>query len=178
VGNQIVRQPDGNYAVFSTGTDTIIVYNATAEEIVEWFVDRAAEDARRQVRNLIEHVAAGNARAAYFQFALSWDEVLDMDREHGGEAWREFDTLTESQGEKGRISGMSEDQPLDKTTLSIMMTQEAVEDAGFDVSRHEMLKMIQEVDASLADRGRRRVRPGTFRITFEVETENAGEGDV
>ena len=67
----------------------------------------------------------------------------------------------------------NDDAPRDRATLSIMMTQEIVERAAFDVSRREMLNMIKKVDESLADRGRRRVGQGTFRITFEVETEEA-----
>lgn len=85
MGNQIIRQPSGKFAIFCTSTDTIIVWDAIEEEIVEWFVDRAVEVERRTVRGLIEHVAAGNARRAYFQFAKTWEQALAIDREHGGE---------------------------------------------------------------------------------------------
>lgn len=86
MGYQIIRQPDGEYAVFSSITDTIIVYDATAEEIVEWFAEAAADDARRSVRRLLGHVAAGEPRKAYHQFAMTWDEALALDRAHGGDA--------------------------------------------------------------------------------------------
>ncbi|MCW2901743.1 MAG: hypothetical protein JWO67_4008 [Streptosporangiaceae bacterium] len=86
MGNQIIRQPDGHYAVFSTVTGTIIRWDATKDEIVEWFAEQAAEDARQNVRRKIEHVAAGEARRAYFQFATTWDEALETDRKNGGDA--------------------------------------------------------------------------------------------
>lgn len=90
MGYQIIRQPEGCYAVFSSYTDTIAVYEATSEEIVEWFAEEAAERARRDVRRIIEHVAAGEPRRAYFQFTMTWDEALRIDREHGGDASAEL----------------------------------------------------------------------------------------
>lgn len=86
MGNQIIRQPDGHFAVFSSVTGTIILWDATKDEIVEWFAEQAAEDARQSVRRKIEHVAAGEARRAYSQFAMTWDEALEKDGEHGGDA--------------------------------------------------------------------------------------------
>lgn len=32
MGNQIIQQPNGQFAIFSNNTDTIHVYNATADE--------------------------------------------------------------------------------------------------------------------------------------------------
>lgn len=90
MGNQIIRQPDGLFAVFSTETDTITVYDATEDELVEHFAEEAAERARETVRRTIGHVAAGNPRKVYFQFAMTWEEALKKDRKHGGEAWQSF----------------------------------------------------------------------------------------
>lgn len=61
MGDQIIRQPDGRYAVFSTATDTIHVYDATEGEIVKYFADVAAEQARREARRILGHVSAGEA---------------------------------------------------------------------------------------------------------------------
>jgi hypothetical protein len=90
VGYQVVQQPDGKLAVFSSYTDTIIIYDATRQEISDWFVERATADARRDVEQVLDHVEAGEPHRAYFQFAHTWDEVLQVDREHGGEAHKEF----------------------------------------------------------------------------------------
>lgn len=89
MGNQIIKQPSGKYAIFDTGPDTIIVWDATEEEIVEWFADRAAAKARKDAWRDIAHVAAGNPRAVYFQFAMTWEEALAEDQKHGGTAWQE-----------------------------------------------------------------------------------------
>ncbi|MDT7785585.1 MAG: 1,2-dihydroxy-3-keto-5-methylthiopentene dioxygenase [Pseudonocardiales bacterium] len=89
MSQQIVRQPNGKYGVFSTVTNTIIVWEATDTEIVEFFAEQAAETARRAAQRALEHVAAGQPKKAYFQFALDWAEALELDREHDGTAWRE-----------------------------------------------------------------------------------------
>ncbi|GIH91964.1 hypothetical protein ACFFMN_33850 [Planobispora siamensis] len=89
MGYQIIKQPDGHFAVFSSVTDTIIVWDATEDEVVEWFAEQAAERARQDARRALEHVAADEPRRAYFQFAMTWDEALGRDRKHGGEVWRD-----------------------------------------------------------------------------------------
>lgn len=88
MGQQIIKQPNGLFAMFSSSTDTIVAWDATAEEIVEWFADQAAEDARRRVRVLLSDVGRGEARRAYHQFAMTWEQALEADRAHGGDASR------------------------------------------------------------------------------------------
>lgn len=85
MGYQIIKQPSSKFAIFDSVTDTIIAWDATETEIVEWFAERAAERAREDARRNIEHVAAGNPRKAYYQFAMTWEEALAEDRKHGGE---------------------------------------------------------------------------------------------
>lgn len=85
MGQQIIQQPDGKLAVFSTVVDAFIVVDATPEEIVEWRAEEAAERAREQTRRELDKVLAGDSRGAYFQFAKTWEEAAELDREHGGE---------------------------------------------------------------------------------------------
>jgi hypothetical protein len=86
MGSQIIKQPDGRLAIFNTNTDTVIVWDATEDEIVEHFAEQAAERAREDVRRTLAHVTAGEPKRAYFQFAMTWEEALEEDRQHGGEA--------------------------------------------------------------------------------------------
>ncbi len=90
MGNQIIRQPDGQFALFNSNANTIIVWDVTAEAVVEWFVERAARDAREQVLRTLSHVEAGEPRKAYHQFAMTWEEALAEDRAHGGDAYLHF----------------------------------------------------------------------------------------
>lgn len=85
MGYQIIRQdPDDLYAIFSSYTDTIVVWDASVEEVVEWFVEQEAARVRERVTAIAGNVAAGEPRKVYFQFAKSWEDVQRMDREHDG----------------------------------------------------------------------------------------------
>lgn len=85
MGQQIIKQPDGQLAVFSSVTDTFIVVDATPEELVEWRAEEAAETARERTRRELQKVLAGDPQRAYQQFALTWQEACERDREHGGD---------------------------------------------------------------------------------------------
>lgn len=85
---QVIKQPSGKLAIFSTYTDTIIMWDASPGEIAGFFVDLATNDAKQQAERILDRVLADDARAVYYQFAKTWDEALEMDREHGGVAWR------------------------------------------------------------------------------------------
>jgi hypothetical protein len=85
MGQQIIKQPDGRLAVFSSITDTFIVTDATPDEIVEWRAEQAAEAERERTRRELRHVLADDPRSAYFQFARTWEEASRLNREHGGD---------------------------------------------------------------------------------------------
>lgn len=89
MGQQIIRQPDGKLAVFSSVTDTFVVVDATPEEIIEWRAEAGAEEARERTRAELARVLdEGNARP-YYQFTLSWDEAAEMDRKNNSESSEE-----------------------------------------------------------------------------------------
>ena len=87
MGHQIVRQPDGKLAVFSTGVDAWIRKDATPEGISDYYAEKAAEDARRDVAETVAHVLAGEPRRVYCQFTMTFDEANQSSREGGGEWW-------------------------------------------------------------------------------------------
>jgi hypothetical protein len=75
MGHQIVKQPDGRLAVFSDGVDAWIVWDATPEEIVEYYAERAAESARVSARRTVAAVMEDRAREAYYQFTRTFAEL-------------------------------------------------------------------------------------------------------
>jgi hypothetical protein len=87
MGHQIIRQPDGKLAVFSSVVDSWIIMDATPEDLGDYYAEKAAEDARRDVARVLEHVLSGELRKAYFQFVMTFDEANQGSREHGGEWW-------------------------------------------------------------------------------------------
>jgi hypothetical protein len=80
MGQQIIRQPDGRYAVFESVTDTFIVVDATPEEVVEWRAEEAAEAARERTRAELARVQG--SEQPYHQFTLSWEEAAARDRKN------------------------------------------------------------------------------------------------
>lgn len=78
MGQQIVQQPDGRFAVFSSITNTFIVLDATEEEVVAFRVEEAVERARKVVRRELEAVKAGNPRSVYRQAAMTWSEATEI----------------------------------------------------------------------------------------------------
>jgi len=89
MGSQIIQQPNGQYAIFSTITDTIVMWDADAGDVEEYFVTRAANQERGRVRDILKHVTAGRPEKAYYQFVMTWTDALRMDEAHGGDAWQD-----------------------------------------------------------------------------------------
>jgi len=90
VGHQIIRQPDGKLAVFSSFSDTWILLDASPEDLLEYYADKAAEEARERTQEILDKVLTGNPVAAYYQFAMSFREANQLSAEHDGCAW-DFD---------------------------------------------------------------------------------------
>jgi hypothetical protein len=77
---QIIQQPDGRLAVFSTVVDAFIVLDATPDELIEYRAEEAAEKAREDTRREIDRVLSGESRP-YYQFTMTWEEAEAKDRE-------------------------------------------------------------------------------------------------
>lgn len=82
MSNQIIKQPDGRFAVWSTITDGFILIDATPAEIVEeWLSDERARLTER-VEVITDALDAGER--PYHQFTESWEEALETYRQvHG-----------------------------------------------------------------------------------------------
>jgi hypothetical protein len=98
MGHQIIKQPDGLYAVFSSVVDSWILYDATREDLIGYYAEKAYEDAKRyredaeRYREDAERGTARlldaieeNPRKAYCQFTMTFEEANAMSVKHGGE---------------------------------------------------------------------------------------------
>jgi hypothetical protein len=74
MGNQIIKQPDGLYAVFSSIVDGFVMYNCTPQEIVNEWVKEERIRLTESVKRIIEALDAGEK--PYHQFTMSWAEAL------------------------------------------------------------------------------------------------------
>jgi hypothetical protein len=84
MGHQVIKQPDGKYAIFSSFTDTWIVYDATRQDVIDYYAEKAAKDAREAAARLLDDVDE-NPRKAYFQFAMTFAEANAQSKASGGE---------------------------------------------------------------------------------------------
>ena len=82
MGQQIIRQPDGRLAVFSSITESFIVVDATPEEIIEWRAEEAAETARERTKAELKRVLDNTVESPYHQSTLTWEKASRMDREN------------------------------------------------------------------------------------------------
>lgn len=85
MSEQIIKQPDGRLAVFSSITDTFIVMDAAPDELIEWRAKQAADAAREQARTELAHVLADSPAKAYSRSTLTWEEAAQRNQEHGGD---------------------------------------------------------------------------------------------
>lgn len=99
----IVKQPDGQYALWSTVVDNFVTVNATVEDLVaeelrhpraslyHGGIQKLQEDLCREVVNL-----ADTGRA--WKWAPTWDEAVKIIRDlHGEDAVAELRTTMESE---------------------------------------------------------------------------------
>lgn len=88
MGYQIIKQPDGElYGLFSSSTDTIVAYDCTRQEIIDFFVEEATEEAIRSTTRILAKVDLNDR--PYYQFTKTWEQAVELDREHGGEYSKE-----------------------------------------------------------------------------------------
>lgn len=74
MGRQIIKQPDGHYAVFSSVVDDFVFVNATRRDIIRYFVGREVKEAIRGIRRTLKLLDAGDQ--PYHQFTMTYAEAL------------------------------------------------------------------------------------------------------
>lgn len=87
MGWQVIKQPDGKFGVFSSNVDDWVATDCTADEVEELFAEEMGRDMARRLRDVRRTIAlvdAGEARKAYYQFAMTFEEA-DALAKHGPE---------------------------------------------------------------------------------------------
>lgn len=82
MARQIIKQPDGKFAIWSSTADGIIMHGATRSQIERFFVLEAEKETIRSVGTILDLVDGGHAQDAYFQFAKPWEEALRQHNEN------------------------------------------------------------------------------------------------
>jgi hypothetical protein len=89
MGRQIIKQPDGLFAVWSSVVDNFIMVNCTPQEIIDEYVKDETERIAKSVTEDIQ--AIENGEKPYLQFTKTWDEALvSIEDHHGQKAVKEL----------------------------------------------------------------------------------------
>jgi len=82
MARQIIKQPDGRYAVFSFGTDRWVAWDLTREDYIERRVAEAESEARASAARLLDEIDASGGAAG----GLGWTfaEANAVSKRSGG----------------------------------------------------------------------------------------------
>lgn len=101
VGYQVIKQPDGRLAIWSSYTDSWAVADCTSDEVVAFFTDKAEADAKRDAERIVTYVLADDARAVYHQFAMTFEEA-DGDA-RPGEKYADLPAVPEEAADAAKV---------------------------------------------------------------------------
>lgn len=101
MGYQVIRQPDGKLAIWSSYTDGWAVLDAEPGEAVEWFAELEAQRARRDAERVVGHVVAGEPHKAYYQFAMSFEEADAQTDEKAADLRVQWDAEAQANSQPG-----------------------------------------------------------------------------
>lgn len=83
MGHQIIIQPDGKLAVFSSVVDSWILYDATPDELIAYYLDLEIEISKR-----VFDVVNGTARKT--QFSLTFEKADEISKRTTGQTLEEM----------------------------------------------------------------------------------------
>lgn len=77
MGRQIIKQPNGKYAIWSTIVDNFIYIDCSSvDEIVTIMVEEYEQERKKDVEGIVEKLESGEK--PYYQFTMNWDEAIDV----------------------------------------------------------------------------------------------------
>ena len=79
MGQQIIKQPNGYYAVFSSVVDNFVILDATPQEIIDEWIDYERKRLTERVNQIVKELDSGGK--PYYQFTMTWDEANALIRE-------------------------------------------------------------------------------------------------
>jgi len=84
MSHQIVLQPDGKFCILSSGSDSIIAWDGTEEEILKFFIEEKEKELKKTVdtvRKNIELVKTGKSEQVYYQFAETFESAYRINKD-------------------------------------------------------------------------------------------------
>jgi hypothetical protein len=75
MGRQIIKQPNGKYAVFSSIVDALIAFDMTKEELIQMRIDEETENIKRDIGDILDKIE--RKENPYYQFAKTPEEMIE-----------------------------------------------------------------------------------------------------
>lgn len=85
MGRQIIKQPNGLYAVFSSIVDDFIIVDATSQDIIAEYTKEAEEEITKNVISTVRDLNEG--KKPYYQFTMTFKQACrNIKNIHGNQA--------------------------------------------------------------------------------------------
>jgi len=104
MGQQIIKQPNGKYCLFSSIVDSVTYYNMTKEEIIEVLTSYERKKIEEKVNEIVGELDKGNK--PYLQFTIDYKSMLKRIKEvyNGAEMKRVKNAIENEQTKPSKSS--------------------------------------------------------------------------
>lgn len=92
--SQIIKQPNGKYALWSGVVDNFTALDCSPQDITDTYIEEETKRITKNVNDIIGKLEQGEA--AYYQFTNSWEECLTIIQAIHGK--KEVDKITKEMG--------------------------------------------------------------------------------
>jgi hypothetical protein len=83
MARQIIKQPNGEYCIFSTIVDHFVAIDLTSKELIDFYRNERGLNGELEAERIMEIIE--NDEKPYFQFTKTFDEAMqDIKDNHGG----------------------------------------------------------------------------------------------
>lgn len=100
MGNQIIKQPNGRYCIYSSIVDNVTYYDLDRDELVQAFMESERVRIEADVDLVLQKLKRG--QNPYFQFTMTYPEMMVAIEERHGESDAEKLTKLMSEAEENR----------------------------------------------------------------------------
>ena len=98
MSHQIIKQPNGKFSIFSTVVDHIVLYDATPDDIVAFYLKKELDDIKQRVNKVCSEW--DNDEDPYGLDTMYWEDVLDEIEACHGKDDELLLTINKEMGEK------------------------------------------------------------------------------
>lgn len=98
MARQIIKQPNGLYCLFSSYVDSIVQWNLTADQIIDFLVEEQKKLITHEVSNIISKL--NKREKPYHQFTLTYKRALAMTRKRYPEDYEKMKKDVETMNSK------------------------------------------------------------------------------